>query len=209
MTSYAEKLKNPKWQKKRLQVFNRDKFTCVLCGDKETELHVNHLKYSGEPHEAKLSDLQTLCKYCHKLYHEMQDYKILKVVILHDDYYGLIRCVEYIKNKKHDVAFAYFKTPQKIEFISDFHLLNRDNMNYALLFRHGISVDFKDCFLSFLDFGGIDDFAYQFNHELKSVYFKKNKEAWVVRKTHSCAVECFGVKKIKGVYYLEYNGGAS
>lgn len=63
--TYSEKLKSPKWQKKRLEVLNRDNFTCQHCGDTETELHVHHLKYSGEPHDSPLSDLLTLCKDCH------------------------------------------------------------------------------------------------------------------------------------------------
>jgi hypothetical protein len=63
--NYSDKLKSPKWQKKRLEVLQRDNFTCCKCGDTETELHVHHLKYTKEPHNAHLDDLQTLCKYCH------------------------------------------------------------------------------------------------------------------------------------------------
>lgn len=66
--NYSEKLKSPKWQKKRLEVLSRDNFTCCKCGDTETELHVHHLKYTGEPHEAPLEDLETLCKVCHKYF---------------------------------------------------------------------------------------------------------------------------------------------
>ena len=62
---YSEKLKSPKWQKKRLEVLNRDSFTCCKCGDTETELHVHHLKYTKEPYDADLKDLETLCKHCH------------------------------------------------------------------------------------------------------------------------------------------------
>ena len=32
--NYSEQLKSPKWQKKRLEIMQRDKFTCQLCGDK-------------------------------------------------------------------------------------------------------------------------------------------------------------------------------
>lgn len=65
--TYSDKLKSPKWQKKRLEVLNRDNFKCCLCGDEETELHVHHLKYTAEPWSAPISDLETLCKYCHHL----------------------------------------------------------------------------------------------------------------------------------------------
>lgn len=67
--SYSEKLKDPRWQKKRLEILNRDNFTCLLCSDTETELHINHLQYSGEPWDAPNDCLETLCKDCHKLKH--------------------------------------------------------------------------------------------------------------------------------------------
>lgn len=62
---YSEKLKSPRWQRKRLEVLNRDNFTCCKCRDKETELHVHHLKYFKEPYDAPLEYLQTLCSNCH------------------------------------------------------------------------------------------------------------------------------------------------
>jgi hypothetical protein len=68
-TEYGKKLKNPKWQKKRLKILERDNFACVYCGDTETELHVNHKSYNGEPWEAPDKDLETVCKHCHQLIH--------------------------------------------------------------------------------------------------------------------------------------------
>lgn len=73
MSKYSDKLKNPLWQRKRLEILNRDDFTCCKCGDKETELHVHHLKYTGEPHEAPNEDLETLCKDCHRLVENLRD----------------------------------------------------------------------------------------------------------------------------------------
>lgn len=65
---YSEQLKSHKWQKKRLEVLSRDNFTCCKCGDTETELHVHHLKYIGNPIESDISDLETLCKHCHQYF---------------------------------------------------------------------------------------------------------------------------------------------
>ena len=31
---YSEKLKDPRWQKKRLEILERDNFRCQYCGDK-------------------------------------------------------------------------------------------------------------------------------------------------------------------------------
>ncbi len=64
--TYSEKLRDPRWQKKRLEILNRDGFACRLCGDKETELHIHHKKYHGDPWEAKDENLETLCKDCHR-----------------------------------------------------------------------------------------------------------------------------------------------
>lgn len=63
--NYSEKLKNPKWQRKRLEILKRDDFKCVYCNDRETELQIHHLKYTEQPWNAPNKDLITLCKHCH------------------------------------------------------------------------------------------------------------------------------------------------
>jgi len=65
--TYSEKLKDPRWQKKRLEVLQRDSFTCQLCGDAETELHVHHHTYAKgrQPWEYELTNFSTYCKHCH------------------------------------------------------------------------------------------------------------------------------------------------
>lgn len=64
--TYSDKLQDPRWQKKRLQVLNRDNFTCLYCGDEKTTLHIHHLSYKNNPWDAELEELQTTCKFCHK-----------------------------------------------------------------------------------------------------------------------------------------------
>jgi len=39
---FKEQYRHPKWQKKRLDILKRDKFTCRSCGDKESTLNVHH-----------------------------------------------------------------------------------------------------------------------------------------------------------------------
>lgn len=58
--------KDPRWQKRRLEVMERDGFQCVACGSKTNELHVHHKRYKGQPWQAKDDDMQTLCTQCHK-----------------------------------------------------------------------------------------------------------------------------------------------
>jgi hypothetical protein len=65
--NYKEKLLNPKWQKKRLEILSRDNFRCTFCGDSEKTLHVHHLHYNGkDPWEIENKLLITLCDVCHK-----------------------------------------------------------------------------------------------------------------------------------------------
>lgn len=72
---YSEKLKDPRWQKIRLQVFERDEWTCQSCGSKERNLQVHHLKYfSGkDPWEYELHFLITYCDQCHETEHLIGD----------------------------------------------------------------------------------------------------------------------------------------
>jgi 5-methylcytosine-specific restriction endonuclease McrA len=59
---------DPRWQKLRLEIMNRDKFTCQCCGTSEIELQVHHLAYGKGKRiwEAMPSDLLTLCRDCHE-----------------------------------------------------------------------------------------------------------------------------------------------
>lgn len=56
------------WQKKRLEILERDNFTCQSCFDTENELHVHHVHYlkDKKPYEYEEFWLTTLCKDCHK-----------------------------------------------------------------------------------------------------------------------------------------------
>jgi len=68
MSKYSEKLRDPRWQKKRLKVLERDYWTCQECGDKTTTLHVHHRKYikGRNPWEYDDDVLITLCETCHE-----------------------------------------------------------------------------------------------------------------------------------------------
>ena len=65
--SYAEKLRDPRWQKIRLKVFERDNWACKSCGETTKTLHVHHKLYEKgkEPWEYPLEYLLTLCEPCH------------------------------------------------------------------------------------------------------------------------------------------------
>lgn len=66
--SYSEKLKDPRWQKKRLEVLEAGRWQCRKCWSKDKELHVHHLVYDkgAQPWEYENRDLIVLCANCHK-----------------------------------------------------------------------------------------------------------------------------------------------
>jgi RNA polymerase subunit RPABC4/transcription elongation factor Spt4 len=61
----ANDYSDPRWQKLRLRVMDRDAWMCVACGDTKATLHVHHKRYCGNIWDSPVEDLQTLCNGCH------------------------------------------------------------------------------------------------------------------------------------------------
>jgi len=66
--TYSDKLRDPRWQRKRLEIMQRDDFTCRNCGAKDKTLNIHHVRYlkGRKPWEYKDFYLVTLCEDCHK-----------------------------------------------------------------------------------------------------------------------------------------------
>jgi hypothetical protein len=67
--SYYEKLKDPRWQKKRLEVMEREGFACQQCHSIDKTLNVHHGFYASgyEPWEYPSKSLHCLCEECHEM----------------------------------------------------------------------------------------------------------------------------------------------
>lgn len=63
--TYSEKLLDPRWQKRRLEILQRDNFTCQSCGSTTKTLHIHHRKYGKNPWVVKDNQLITYCDNCH------------------------------------------------------------------------------------------------------------------------------------------------
>ena len=68
-SAYSEKLNDPRWQKKRLEIMQRDDFTCIACHTKTDTLNVHHFYYKPKcnPWDYESETLITLCEKCHKI----------------------------------------------------------------------------------------------------------------------------------------------
>lgn len=64
---YAQKYRDPRWQKKRLEVMQRDGFKCLFCGAADKTLNVHHCYYIAgrDPWDYHPASLLTLCERCH------------------------------------------------------------------------------------------------------------------------------------------------
>ena len=78
--TYFEKLKDPRWQRKRLEALEASEWKCQICYDEESTLHVHHKQYfkEREPWEYDIDQLAVLCESCHEVQHEEED--ILQLV---------------------------------------------------------------------------------------------------------------------------------
>ncbi len=65
---YSDKLRDPRWQKKRLEILQRDEWNCQRCHDMESMLVVHHRRYllDTEPWDYPDELLVTLCESCHE-----------------------------------------------------------------------------------------------------------------------------------------------
>ena len=64
--AYLKKLRDPRWQKLRLEIFEREGWKCQCCGRSRETLNVHHLIYSQEdPWDEPPENLECLCDGCH------------------------------------------------------------------------------------------------------------------------------------------------
>ena len=68
---YEDKLRDPRWQRKRLAIMSAAGWKCQDCGDHEEELHVHHLLYSADRDPWDYADVSLLCicNTCHTIRH--------------------------------------------------------------------------------------------------------------------------------------------
>ena len=70
---YKEKLKDPRWQKKRLQILERDDWKCQVCMNDKDMLIVHHKQYinGNDCWDYPNHFLITLCNKCHEKIHDV------------------------------------------------------------------------------------------------------------------------------------------
>jgi hypothetical protein len=136
--TYSEKLRDPRWQKKRLEVMQRDNFTCQLCDDKDTTLNVHHCYYDRgkNPWEYDIASLITLCENCHKSEEEERPHtldltkELSKFGWMQEHILAIaeIFCRESVKAKDVHAVRWFLQSGNNFEVIREKYL-NRGNKN--------------------------------------------------------------------------------
>lgn len=83
--AYLKLLRDPRWQRKRLEILERDGWACTFCEATDRTLHIHHRRYQWgkKPWEYADDDLTTLCEVCHALSTAAD--KALKATLVHLD----------------------------------------------------------------------------------------------------------------------------
>lgn len=117
--TYSELLRDPRWQRCRAQVLNRDNYTCTLCLDDRTTLAVHHEEYQGFPWDISPDKLKTVCVHCHDIIHALPDRQVIEVKKRQS---FTLKCWEMVAFTDRGIVFLYFffsedNTPSKPEII--------------------------------------------------------------------------------------------
>lgn len=82
-SSYSEKLKDPRWQKRRLKVMEYAHWRCQICGAKDNTLHCHHSYYTrGKlPWQYPDGAIICICDTCHEKIHGRKPSRLFERVV--------------------------------------------------------------------------------------------------------------------------------
>lgn len=86
---YQSLLKDPRWQRKRLEIMQRDNFTCQHFGNAKETLNVHHKYYKENynPWDYEDDCYITLCEKCHNVESEERKLLYSKYIEFRDTFY--------------------------------------------------------------------------------------------------------------------------
>jgi hypothetical protein len=75
MSEFWEKYKDPRWQRKRLEVMQHANFACERCRSTDKTINVHHKFYrrNADPWDYQDRELMCLCEPCHEEWHLAKD----------------------------------------------------------------------------------------------------------------------------------------
>lgn len=125
-----EKLKDQRWENKRIEILNKRGCFCEICGGNDSILDIHHRFYirGREPWEYDNDVFQILCRNCHNRVHRGNNG-------LPEEYGEIVKIIEQNKNKV---------TPIELEQLLMVMFNHTDNIflsRLSLIFTNGEHVD--------------------------------------------------------------------
>lgn len=100
--TYYEQLRDPRWQRRRLEIMQRADFECENCGVKDQTLNVHHKLYrkNAAPWDYENHELTCLCEGCHEAEHSVR--AEMAALLARCDEYDMRRVIGYLKGLLND-----------------------------------------------------------------------------------------------------------
>lgn len=107
---YYEKLKDPRWQKLRLEILEEKQWNCDGCGNRDKTLSVHHKTYSKntEPWDYDKSNFMVLCEECHCSWHDHEK-RLKDLLIVNNFTFFKIDLIDKIKKRNKDNLYEILK----------------------------------------------------------------------------------------------------
>ena len=137
MSEYSKKFKDPRWQKRRLDILELNGFECVNCGDDKSTLHVHHKFYrkGADPWDYSDNNLIVLCETCHSELHDaMLEVDRAIGSVLNKE--SLLRIVGYAMAIEGELPVNSNCNRYTILGLSDYYRTRPDVINYCAK-KHG------------------------------------------------------------------------
>ena len=116
MSEYSKLLRDPRWQKKRLEILHRDDFVCQKCHSNNKELHIHHKYYIKNllPWEYADESLIAYCKDCHESEREQGSnftdcFNLIRTHLDSDDIYFLQEFILRVLDNKETLSSFLWK----------------------------------------------------------------------------------------------------
>lgn len=120
--TYAEQLKHPMWQKRRLEIMTASNFECSSCGDKDKTLNVHHWYYVKGKKIWDYPDtaLACLCEDCHQQEHIL-DVIMQRVIGMSSNRHRILGYALALENGEEPIEFF---TGDSVTGMADFYRIS-------------------------------------------------------------------------------------
>ena len=115
--TYSDRLKDPRWQRRRLEAMQAANFSCEDCGRRDQELQIHHTAYirDANPWEYGAEHIMCVCSVCHQTRQKFEDTfrlalgettRFLKPAQLEAEVWTILRDVRFRETQRLAEAFT-------------------------------------------------------------------------------------------------------